>query len=100
MPLLRENRLRLLSAAEQEDPQLVLENFFESFHLYEAQEMLDLLKKVMMTSLRNKGQREQENWLFFLEKLEKLVETGWVLRPKPGIMPKVESHTNISGGAA
>lgn len=80
MPLPRENKLRLLSPDEQQHPELVLENFFESFHLHETQDMLDQLQKVMLHSLRNKGQREQENWLFFFEKLKRLVEAGWVGR--------------------
>lgn len=100
MTLPRENTLRQLSPEEQQHPQLVLENFFESFHLYEAQDMLDHLQKVMLHSLRNKGQREQEHWLFFFEKMGKLVEAGWVGRPRQESLPTVEARTTMSGGAA
>ena len=76
----RENILRHLSPEEQQQPELVLQNLFESFHLHELQTMLELAQKMVLHSLRNKGQREQETWLYFFEKLERLVEAGWVMR--------------------
>ena len=80
MSVPRENAVRLLSADEQADPRQELENFFESFHLYEARELLMELRQVMFQRLQTKGQRQQENWLFFFEKLDRLVEAGWLLR--------------------
>ena len=75
-----ENPIRCLSAAEQADPRLALENFFESFHLHEARELLTELKRTQLHSLHNKGQRQQEDWLYFFEKLDLLLEAGWLLR--------------------
>lgn len=74
------NKPRLLSPAELAQPQLVLENFFDSFHLYEVQDLLEQLQTQMMYSLRHQPHRQQETWLFFFEKLERLVEAGWVMR--------------------
>lgn len=75
-----EHRLRHLSPQELNNPRIVFENFFESFHLHEAAEMLDRLQKVMNSTLENKGQRERENWQYFFEKVEKLMEGAWLLR--------------------
>jgi hypothetical protein len=88
MSLPVENNLRRLSPEELADPRLALENFFESFHLHETKQMLAQLQQQMNRALYNKGQRQQETWAFFFEKLEKLAEAGWVLRPaeRQGVM--------------
>lgn len=85
MPYLTENLLRRLSPDELANPKLAVENVFESYHLHEMKDMLAQLQQTMLHALRNKGQREQENWLFFMEKMEKLVEAGWVANRSDGL---------------
>lgn len=75
-----ENRLQHLSPEERNNPQLVFENFFESFHLHEAMDMVEQVRKVMNASLHNKGQRERENWQYFFDKVEMLMEGAWLKR--------------------
>ena len=73
---------QLLTEAEKENPERVFESFFENFTMKDTREQLqEALKLVVQKRFRFRMYTiEEDNVLFFFEKLEKMVEAAWLLK--------------------
>jgi len=71
-----------LTKEQKDNPVLIFQGFFESFHLHEVREMLwEWLVEVISSrnSISNDG-NARNNHIYFYEKLEQVLEAGFVLQ--------------------
>lgn len=78
------NRLQVLSKEEKQNPQIVIDAFFDGFHLMEVRkQMWDWLCSALgnQNSWHETG-FERGNLLFLYENLQKLTEAAYILHQK------------------
>jgi hypothetical protein len=76
-----------LSEEERQHPQLVIENFFESYHLEEVREILwSWLVEIISSgrSISQEGQQRNDH-IYFYEKIEALVEATFLMNQRTDI---------------
>ena len=73
-----------LSEEERQNPRLVIEQFFESYHLQEIRELLWNWMVEVVSSSRSIAQdgKQRNDHIYFYEKLENLVEAAFVLNQR------------------
>lgn len=73
-----------LSEEQKQNPVLVLNEFFESFHLNEVREIMWAWMVEVVSSPHSISQdaNERSNHVFFYEKMEEVVEACWIIRKK------------------
>ena len=73
-----------LSEEERLNPRLVIENFFESYHLQEVREMLWSWMVEIVSSSRSIAQdaKQRNDHIYFYEKIEILVEAAFLMNQR------------------
>lgn len=73
-----------LSEEERINPRLVIENFFESYHLQEVREMLWSWMVEIVSSSRSIAQdaKQRNDHIYFYEKIETLVEAAFLMNQR------------------
>lgn len=73
-----------LTQEQKKDPLPVLEEFFQSYHLKDSREILwNWLSAVLTSQNSISGDpQDQDNHLFFYEKVEALIEVAFVMKKK------------------
>jgi hypothetical protein len=73
-----------LSEEERQNPRLVIENFFESYHLQEVREMLWSWMVEIVSSSRSIAQdaKQRNDHIYFYEKIETLVEAAFLMNQR------------------
>lgn len=76
-----------LSKEELVDPRIIIENFFETYHLEEIREILwDWLVEVISSERSISLEAKQRNdHMYFYEKIELLVEAAFVINKRTDI---------------
>lgn len=76
-----------LSEEERENPRLVIEHFFESYHLQEVREILWNWMVEIVSSSRSIAQegRQRNDHIYFYEKIEQLVEATFLINQRSDI---------------
>jgi hypothetical protein len=76
-----------LSEEEREDPRLVIEQFFECYHLQEVREILWNWMVEIVSSSRSIAQegRQRNDHIYFYEKIETLVEAAFMINQRSDI---------------
>ena len=76
-----------LSEEECKDPRLVIEQFFESYHLQEVRETLWNWMVEIVSSSRSIAQegRQRNDHIYFYEKIETLVEAAFLINQRSDI---------------
>ncbi len=79
-PLWHSQPLRL-TPTQTQNPNLVLNDFFECYHLHEVREIMWqwVTEAVSSPHSRSNDPHERNNYLFFYEKMESLVEAAWIM---------------------
>ena len=79
-PYWRNNPLRL-TPAQTENPNLALTDFFQCYHLKDVREIMWqwVTEAVSGPNNHSNDHHERNNYLFFYEKIEKLVEAAWII---------------------
>jgi hypothetical protein len=77
--------LRLTSEQTQK-PETVLDDFFQCYHLHEVREILWqwLTEAVSSPNSHSGDHHERNNYMFFYEKMETLVEAAWIMKRGTG----------------
>ncbi|MCS3796414.1 hypothetical protein [Niastella sp. OAS944] len=77
------------------NPELVLDDFFQSYHLQDTRTILWQWLKEVLSSPRESinDPHARNNDIFFYEKLESLIEAAWVMRKGNLQQPKLASET-------
>jgi hypothetical protein len=75
------NQPLLLSPAQTENPNLVLTDFFQSYHLRDVREIMWqwMTEAVSGPNSHSIDHHDRNNYLFFYEKIEALVEAAWTM---------------------
>ena len=73
-----------LSEEERENPRLIIENFFESYHLQEVREILWNWMVEIVSSSRSIAQegKQRNDHIYFYEKIETLVEAVYLMNQR------------------
>jgi len=73
-----------LNEQERKNPLLVIQEFFDSYHLEEVRQLLWTWMVEVVTSQRSiaNNPRDRNNNIFFYEKIESLVEAAYILKNK------------------
>ncbi|WP_315821290.1 hypothetical protein [Paraflavitalea speifideaquila] len=76
-----QHQLHKLTKQEQENPILVLDAFFDNYHLKDVREALWNWLSAGLTSNNSnfRDSRERSNLLFLYEHLESLTEAAWII---------------------
>src|SRR5215471_11820975 len=74
-----------LTDQERKNPVMVIQEFFDSYHLEEVRQLLWTWMVEVVTSQRSiaNNPRDRNNNIFFYEKIEALVEAAFILKNKP-----------------
>jgi hypothetical protein len=85
-----------LSPAQTQNPNLVLDDFFEYYHLNEVREIMWQWLTEVVSSPRDSANdpHERNNHMFFYEKMESLVEAAWILNRGTGQFSNPKSQAN------
>ncbi|MBO9200602.1 MULTISPECIES: hypothetical protein [Niastella] len=80
------NETHRLTAAQIANPNLILADFFQSYHLQDVREIMWRWVTEVVSSPNGQANdhHERSNYLFFYEKIEALVEAAWVINQKGG----------------
>lgn len=75
------NKSILLTEEELANPMIVLQQFFEDYHLIEARKHLHSLLEVAITSSNDMYAEasERDSVVYFCERVEKVIEIIWVI---------------------
>lgn len=73
-----------LSEEERANPQVIIEQFFESYHLQEVRETLWSWMVEIVSSSRSIAQegRQRNDHIYFYEKIETLVEAAFLINQR------------------
>lgn len=76
-----------LNNDERQNPRLVIENFFESYHLQEVREILWNWMVEIVSSSRSIAQegKQRNDHIYFYEKIEALVEAAFLIHQRSDI---------------
>lgn len=83
-----------LTEEQKQNPQLVLDDFFQCYHLNDIREILwEWLTEVISSphSISNEGQN-RNNHFYFYEKIEELIEAAFVMRSEINQSVKDQEH--------
>jgi hypothetical protein len=75
-----------LTPDQTQNPNLVLDDFFECYHLKEVREIMWqwLTSAVSSPGSHVDDHHERNNYMFFYEKMEALVEAAWIMNRGTG----------------
>jgi hypothetical protein len=75
-----------LTAEQTQNPNLVLDDFFECYHLKEVREIMWqwVTEAVSSPHSQSNDPHERNNYMFFYEKMESLVEACWIMNRGTG----------------
>lgn len=87
--------LRLI-ADQTQNPNLVFDDFFECYHLNEVREIMWqwLTDAVSSPRSHSNDPHERNNYMFFYEKMESLVEAAWIMNWGSGTVNNKASQVN------
>lgn len=73
-----------LNEAQNQNPALVIDDFFECFHLNEVREILWnwVVEVISSPHAISNDHHERNNHIYFYEKIEHLVEAAYVIKKK------------------
>jgi len=76
-----------LTEEERQNPRLVIETFFESYHLQEVREILWKWMVEIVSSSRSISQegKQRNDHIYFYEKMEALVEAAFLINQRTEI---------------
>jgi hypothetical protein len=77
-----------LSEEERDNPRVIIEQFFESYHLQEVREILWNWMVEIVSSSRSIAQegRQRNDHIYFYEKIETLVEAVFLINQRSDII--------------
>lgn len=77
-------------------PKLILDDFFECYHLNEVREIMWQWLTEVVSSPRSHSNdpHERNNYMFFYEKIEALVEAAWIMNRSSGTVNNPASQVN------
>jgi hypothetical protein len=67
---------------QEENPVSVFHSFFDFIHLYQVREEMEGLKEAVLLSTKSYSPEERVDVLYVLERLEEVVEAGFVIARK------------------
>lgn len=85
-----------LSSVQTQNPNLVFDDFFECYHLNEVREIMWqwLTEAVSSPRSHSNDSHERNNYMFFYEKMEALVEAAWIMNRGSGTVNNQASQVN------
>jgi hypothetical protein len=91
-----QNQPLRLTPAQTQNPNLVITDFFECYHLNEVREIMWQWLTEVVSSPRDSANdpHERNNHMFFYEKMEALVEAAWILNRGTGQFSNPKSQAN------
>jgi len=97
-----------LTSEQIENPNLVLTDFFQCYHLHDVRELMWqwLTAAVSIPGSHADDGHERNNYMFFYEKMESLVEAAWIMKRQIGsiispvsLPPETASNESVQATA-
>ena len=85
----------LLTPEQVNDPIAAIYSFFDSMHLWQVREYLDVVKEALLTCEHHqfKTPRDREDVIYTFGLLEELAEAAWLVMPKDPLEEKTTDNS-------